>query len=439
MLNKSSAFLIAAPQSNSGKTLVSLALMQALVDRGIFVQPFKCGPDYIDTMHHSQVAGRNSHNLDCWMSSKQHIHSIFNRNIPHLGVAMIEGAMGLFDGANKSVGSSADIAKQLKIPVVLVVDAQSMAYSAAPLLYGYRNFDKRVSFAGVIFNKVGSESHYRFLQDAAFDAGIVSLGYIPNDKHLRIESRHLGLHLPHESKQNIKLAAELIEQYVDIDYLLELTQNRRAIAKESFRIKSSKMNIALAHDEAFNFYYQANIDALQSLGNIRFFSPLHDKQIPDADLLWLPGGYPELFAPQLANNSAMRKSIVDFVESNKMVIAECGGMMYLGKEIIDKNKHTEEMCSIFSFSTSFEDSRPCLGYRKIQLDELELRGHEFHYSKLCLNDCQASDIKVSNAKGAAVNTPIFRYRNCWASYLHLYLGEEKKLRQFINQNFQNKA
>lgn len=436
---KTSAFLIAAPKSNSGKTLVSLALMKALVNRGITVQPFKCGPDYIDPMYHTKIAGRPSYNLDSWMASDEHVRSVFERKLPTPGVAVVEGVMGLFDGAQKDRGSSAEIARLLNIPVILVVDGASMAYSAAPLLFGFKNFDKNITVAGVIFNKVSGESHYRFLKEAADDAGVEPLGYLPHDERLTVKSRHLGLQLPHENKQELfDTAAELVEKYIDIDRLLQLTANTK---KPEFRnppLSEYKRTIALAHDEAFNFSYAANVDALQQLGTVVCFSPVHDKTIPEADLLWLPGGYPELFARQLAENATMRQSIREFIEKGKIVIAECGGMMYLGKEIIDEKGQCSEMCGIFNISTSFENKKLHLGYRQIQLDDVELKGHEFHYSSLVQHKSVPFWAEVKNARGMPVVMPVFRYKNCWASYMHLYLGEEGKLEQFIEKIFYKK-
>ncbi|WP_321996385.1 cobyrinate a,c-diamide synthase [Draconibacterium orientale] len=434
--NKTSAFLIAAPKSNSGKTMISLALMKTLVNRGITVQPFKCGPDYIDPMYHTKIAGRTSYNLDSWMASEEHVRSVFEKNIPASGVAVVEGVMGLFDGAQKDKGSSANIARLLNIPVILVVDAASMAYSAAPLLFGFKNFDKNIALAGVIFNKVSGESHYRFLKEAAEDAGVEPLGYLPRDERLSVKSRHLGLHLPNENNQELfTTAAELVAKHIDIDRLLELTAKTEKTAPANPPTQDKKIAIALAHDEAFNFSYAANIDAMEQLGTVTRFSPVHDKTIPAADLLWLPGGYPELFARQLAENTTMQQSINEFIEQGKMVIAECGGMMYLGKEIIDENGKREAMCRVFNISTSFENKKLHLGYRQINRDDFELKGHEFHYSNLIQHEPSSINIEVKNARGIPVEMPVLISKNCWASYMHIYLGEEGKLEQFLAKNF----
>jgi cobyrinic acid a,c-diamide synthase len=434
--NKISAFLIAAPKSNSGKTMISLALMKALVNRGITVQPFKCGPDYIDPMYHEKIVGYASYNLDSWMASNEHVRSVFDRNLPQPGVAVVEGVMGLFDGAQKDKGSSAEIARLLNIPVILVVDAASMAYSAAPLLYGFKNFNINVKVAGVIFNKVSGESHYHFLKEAAEDAGVEPLGYLPRDERLAIKSRHLGLHLPGENKQELfDTAAELVEENIDIDRLLALTARTEKTEFRNQPKPAKKLIIALALDEAFNFSYAANIDAMKQLGTVIRFSPVHDQTMPVADLLWLPGGYPELFANQLARNTTMQQSVKQFVEDNKMVIAECGGMMYLGREIIGENGESETMCGVFNISTSFENKKLHLGYRQINLDDFLLKGHEFHYSHLIQYEPISAEVDVKNARDIPVKMPVLRFKNCWASYMHLYLGEDGMLKNFILKNF----
>jgi len=411
-------------------------LMKALVLRGITVQPFKCGPDYIDPMYHTQIAGQPSYNLDTWMASQEHARLLYEAHLPQPGAAVIEGVMGLFDGAQKDKGSSAEIAKTLNIPVVLVIDAASMAYSAAPLLFGFKNFDSTIQIAGVIFNKVSGESHYQFLKEAAEDAGIEALGYLPRDERLSIKSRHLGLHLPGENKLYLfETAAQLIEKSVNIDRLLEITQHKNRQPAANKKKMLIKQTIALAKDEAFNFTYAANIDACKQLGKIEYFSPIHDTKLPNADLLWLPGGYPELFANELSENKAMLTEIKQFTESGKKVIAECGGMMYLGKKIILEDGQHIPMCNIFNISTSFENKKLHLGYRKIKLKNIELKGHEFHYSNLIQHQPSPTEIEVKNARNTVIAMPVLRYKNCWASYMHLYLGEEEKLIEFIEKEF----
>jgi cobyrinic acid a,c-diamide synthase len=437
MMNKidTNAFLIAAPKSNSGKTMITLGLMQALVNRGLKVQPFKCGPDYIDPMHHTKIAGQPSYNLDMWMTDEEHVQQTFTQHAAKANVSIAEGVMGLFDGAQKDVGSSAAVARLLDLPVILVVDASSTAYSVAPLLYGFKNFDKSINLAGVIFNKVASKSHFQFLKEAAIDAGVHVLGYMPRDQRLAIESRHLGLHLPGENQNReiVTIAADLLEQHVDVDLLLKITEKKiERVETQDIEIKK-QLKIALAHDEAFNFSYQANRDVLAELGEVEEFSPLNDEELPEADLIWLPGGYPELFAEQLASNDKMKQAIAEYIETGKALIAECGGMMYLGKNIITKEGEKYSMTGIFDFNTTFENMKLHLGYRDLNGNDINIKGHEFHYSNLLGKEKASEAYQAKTARGRNVEMPVFRRKNCWASYMHLYLGKREKMLQMIKE------
>ena len=429
------AFLIAAPKSNSGKTMITLGLMQAFVDRGLKVQPFKCGPDYIDPMHHTKIAGQPSYNLDMWMADKNHVQEIFNQNASSSKVSIAEGVMGLFDGAQKDVGSSAAVARLLDLPVILVVDASSTAYSVAPLLYGFKNFDKSINLAGVIFNKVAGESHFQFLKEAAIDAEVPVLGYMPRDQRLAIESRHLGLHLPGENQNReiVDVAADLLEKHVDIDLLMEITKKKiQSSTNQNIDVKK-RLKIALAYDEAFNFSYQANRDVLAELGELLEFSPLNDEELPQADLIWLPGGYPELFADKLSSNVKMKQTIANYINDGKALIAECGGMMYLGKNIITKEGETYSMTGVFDFDTSFENMKLHLGYRDLNGCDINIKGHEFHYSNLIGEEKASTAYKAKTARGLDVEMPVFRKKNCWASYMHLYLGERVRILELLKE------
>lgn len=430
------AFLIAAPGSNAGKTLLSLALMKALVKRGRRVQAFKSGPDYIDPMFHSRITGRASYNLDLWMSSSGHVRQVFGQQSADADVAVVEGAMGLFDGARRQEGSAAELSSLLRLPVILVVDATSTAYSVAPLLYGFRTFDPQVQIAGVIFNKVAGPSHYSFLEEAAKDAGVEPLGFLPRREELKVGSRHLGLELPWEQcEQLFERAGDLVEQHVDVERLLEITQRESAASVKGRQPGRKALKIALASDEAFCFSYPVNRDALEQLGQVQQFSPLNDLALPEADLLWLPGGYPELFAEKLQANQTMRAAIRRFVEAGKMVIAECGGLMYLSEEIIDEQGRSFQQCGVFPLAISMENKKLSLGYRRVLVQGIEMRGHEFHYSQIARNKASVMEARVFNARQREVNMPLFRVNNCVASYLHLYLGEDGKLAEFIQKIF----
>lgn len=415
-------FLIAAPHSGAGKTTVTLAVLRALQRRGLRVQPFKCGPDYIDPKLHSIAAGRPGINLDRYMMSDDHVRDIYAQYSAQADVSVTEGVMGLFDGAVKTEGSSAELAKFLDIPVVLVINAKAMAYSAAALLYGYKNFDPGLRIAGVIFNFVSTASHYQFLREAAADVGLTSLGYLPENTSIKIPSRHLGLHISaeHDYDQIINDAADHLSQYIDLDKLMEMTRVPRKVhTTEAPPV--GPLRIAVAQDEAFNFIYPQNIKALSSLGKITYFSPLQNRELPPADVLYLPGGYPELHLPQLAANTTLRAAVKAF---KGKILAECGGMMYLGAAIHDESGQPYEMCHVLPMSTTMQQKKLALGYRKVELENITLRGHEFHYSTFVDTPALTeTPIRVSNARGEVMATPVFYDDRIFASYLHFYFGD----------------
>lgn len=422
---KKPQFLIAAPSSHSGKTTLTLGLLRLLHNRGLTVQPFKCGPDYIDTTHHTTAAHRQSINLDTFMMSEPHVRMLYRHYSQQADVTITEGVMGLFDGAIKWEGGSAAIAMLLDIPVILVVNAKGMAYSVAPLLYGLKNFNPDVKVAGVIFNNVNTESHYQFLKEACEDVGVTPLGYIPVNDAINIPSRHLGLSL--SATMDYDLIADHISKTVDIDMLLAITTKDTPVSITVIPATGKKKKIAVARDEAFNFIYAENIRRLQQLGTVTFFSPLRDTELPDADLIYLAGGYPELHLAALQNNSGMRTAIRAYCEWGGQVMAECGGMMYLGKGITDQAGNRHEMCGFLDIETTMQNARLTLGYRQVELEDDILRGHEFHYSHATENSPVNTTAEVLNARGMKVNTPIYKQQNVIASYIHFYWAEDTAL------------
>jgi len=439
-------FLISAPSSNSGKTTLTLGLLRALKNRGLNVQPFKCGPDYIDTQHHTTASGNPGINLDTFMASEAHVRDIYEHYSETADVSVTEGVMGLFDGADKMNGSSAAIAELLDIPVILVINAKSMAYSAAPLLYGFKNFYKGIRVVGAIFNFVSTTSHYRFLQEACEEVGIESLGYLLKNEALAIPSRHLGLHISAETDYEsiIEKLAEEIPKTINIDRLLEISA-REIFPKTGLKtvsknpVSAKKYKISIARDEAFTFTYHQNIKVLSSLGEITFFSPIHDKELPETDFLYLPGGYPELFAEALSENKSMLESIKYYCSNGGLTFAECGGLMYLGNEIITSEGLNFPMAGVLDCSTSMENSKLTLGYRTIQWNDLKMKGHEFHYSRLVENALCAESVIIKNAKGIEVETQLFRKLNTFASYVHLYWGESLGFIEYLLENFASKG
>ena len=426
------SFMIAAPTSGSGKTTIARGLMALLTAKGLKVQPFKCGPDYIDTKFHTSVCGRPSVNLDTFMASPEHIRELFARYGEDADICIVEGMMGFFDGYDRERGSSYEIARELGIPVVLVVDAKSAAYSMAALISGFLNFRKDVRIAGIIFNKVGSARHFEMLQQVCSDLGVTCFGYLPKSASLEQGSRYLGLDFSKEAENEGLISA--LEEHVDWEALSKLGVSpdesrtfigelgfaacyRRDARKSEFPRRKVRALIA-RNAESFSFLYQEVID---SFASVNYFDP--EKDVPSfegIDLLYLPGGYPEKHLDALVKNEACRKAIKAFAEQGGRIQAECGGMMYLCEKIVtDEGEYP--MCGVLPYSITArkEDRKLSLGYRRFTLDGQEYRGHEFHYTQF-LGETPKSEVQVYNAKGEPVPTPVFRYKNVLASYTHLY-------------------
>lgn len=433
-----SHLLIGAASSGSGKTTFTLGLLRALRNRSLKVQPFKCGPDYIDTRHHREAAGKPSVNLDSYMMSEQHITDLYHRYTNDADIAVTEGVMGLFDGYDGMKGSSAEIGYRLDIPVVLLVNAKSTAYSVAPLLYGFRHFNPAVRLVGVVFNFVASESHYSYLKQAAEDAGVEPLGYLPKQADIAIPSRHLGLTLDEgfcfDTFAN--RIADLVERHIDVDRLLDLTVAQREPSVPTTRDSQSLPSIgriAVAKDAAFNFTYEENIQMLHRLGTVTYFSPLRDTRLPEADFVYLSGGYPELFLPELSKNISIHQSIHNYVEADGKLLAECGGMMYLCESIKDPQGNTYAMTGILKQSATMENMKLCLGYRELHYNGYKMRGHEFHYSSILPQENPIPSVATAlTAKDAITDTPLYRYKNLLAGYTHLYWADANRNQWFLD-------
>lgn len=409
--------MIAAPTSGSGKTTIARGLMALLSQKGKRVQPFKCGPDYIDTKFHEAVCGRPSINLDTFMATPEHVCECFARYGEDADVCVVEGMMGLFDGYDRDKGSSAEIAQVLDIPVVLVVDAKSAAYSMAPLLSGFVNFKKEVRVAGVIFNKVGSEKHFNMLRQVCDDLGIECYGYLPKSTALEQDSRYLGLDFSKTADSQSLI--HLLEAHVNWRRLLTLNETTRCQRDSCIPAVTSKQRLVVARNqESFSFVYQEIIDRFE---NITFFDPETEVPCLDGiDLLYLPGGYPEKHLEALVTNEACRKAIKDFAERGGQIQAECGGMMYLCEKIVTDDG-SYPMCDVLPYAITARktDRKLSLGYRRFVLEGREYRGHEFHYTQF-LGETPESIVQVYNAKDEPVATPVFKYKNVLASYTHLY-------------------
>ena len=411
-----SSFLIAAPQSGSGKTTIARGLMALFVQQGLTVQPFKCGPDYIDTKFHAAVCGRPSINLDTFMATKNHVKDLFGYYGREADVCVVEGMMGLFDGYDQDHGSSAEIAQVLGLPIVLVVDARSAAYSMAALLSGFLHFREDTHIAGVIFNKVGSAKHRAMLQRVCDDLGVTCFGFLPKSPSLETGSRYLGLDFSEETRHR-ELVAMLHEQ-VDWQRLLQLHSSLDFTTCPPFQPTPSAGKVLVARTaESFSFFYQETLDQWEQ---VTFFNPEENLPIPDdTELLYLPGGYPEKHVEALANASKTRESIRRYAERGGRILAECGGMMYLCRHIMtDEGEYP--MCGVLPYSISARqaDRKLSLGYRRFVLDGKEYRGHEFHYTQF-LGETPPSVAQVYNATGEPVSTPVLKYKNVLASYTHL--------------------
>lgn len=419
MSNKT-AFLIAAPTSGSGKTTIARGLMQWFTQNGYRVQPFKCGPDYIDTKFHTAVCGYPSVNLDTFMTTPAHVRALFAHYGTDADICIVEGMMGLYDGYDRELGSSYDIARVLDIPVILVVDAKSEAYSMAALLSGFIHFRGDVRIAGIIFNKVGSRHHFNMLREVCDELHVKCLGYLPKSPDLEQNSRYLGLDFS-QLPESDQLTA-LLEENIDLPSLKSLTTTLHDEVKSQtrnceFRHLETKTLIARNH-ESFSFIYQ---ETLEQFGDVIFFDPEKDMPTFDGiDLLYLPGGYPEKHLEALVANQACLHAIKKFAEDGGRIVAECGGMMYLCQAIITDDG-SYPMCGVLPYSITARkaDRKLSLGYRQFTLDGKTYRGHEFHYTQF-IGDTPESITQVYNAKGEPVPTPIFRYHNVLASYTHLY-------------------
>ena len=423
------SFLIAAPHSGSGKTTVARGLMALYRSKGYVVQPFKSGPDYIDTKFHERVCGRPSVNLDSFFASEEHLRELFVRYSEDADIAIVEGMMGLFDGYNRDRGSSAEIARILGLPIVLVVDARSAAYSMAALLQGFIQFRPGLTYAGVIFNKVGSERHAQMLREVASEVGMKCLGCVPKSAELETGSRYLGLDFSLPSPKEGALSPEKIcEENINWELIVRSTcynveHNLNVAHAPSLGGGGGRFFVA-RNAESFSFLYQETIDRLAALGDIVFFNPEFDSSLPlsegEGGFLYLPGGYPEKHLEALVANEACRKAVKDFAEQGGRIVAECGGMMYLCESIVtDEGEYP--MCGVLPYKISARkaDRKLSLGYRQFTLDGKEYCGHEFHYTQF-LGQTPSPVVQVYDAKGRPVPTPILRYKNVLASYTHIY-------------------
>ncbi|MBF0456918.1 MAG: cobyrinate a,c-diamide synthase [Nitrospirae bacterium] len=437
---------MSALQSGAGKTTTALALMAALVRRGLHVQPFKTGPDFIDPGLHRALTGVPSWNLDRWMCGDDYVRHVFAGKSRDADVCIIEGAMGLFDGGT---ASAAETAKFLCLPVVITLDVRGTAETAAAIIKGVEAFDPELTLAGVILNRTGSARHYKRIKDAIeAHCKCPVLGHLPADKEISIPERHLGLYTAEDGIINTEFAKKLeaaAYDSIDIDALLAASViDIPSIGKpliQSSPLPPRAPRIGVARDSAFCFYYEDNFDYLRAAGaEIVFFSPLNEDEIPDGvGALYLGGGYPELYAERLASNGAMLHSIRAFALRGGAIYAECGGFMYLTEGIIDLNGHSSPMAGIFPVKTKMAGKSVKLGYREVTLtaDSIMgekgaiLRGHEFHYSEM---EAMPQSVEIiyesrNNRDGyqSRNGTAGYRVNNCAGGYVHLHFASNPEI------------
>lgn len=433
--------VIAGTHSGAGKTTVSLALMAALRARGRLVQPFKAGPDFIDPGHHQAATGRPSRNLDGWMLGEDVNRAIFTRASADADVSIIEGMMGLFDGSSPvhESGSTAELAKQLNAPVLLVIDGSAMARSASAMAQGYAKFDPALTVRGVLFNRVQSEGHYRLLKEAVeADTDLAVVGYLRPDAAVTIPDRHLGLRIAIEQGQSdlYDRLAQSAAETIDLDLVETLARSAGELCAEDMPEpgvtgQQRLIRVGVAYDAAFCFYYQDNLELLAAAGaDMVNFSPLRDTKLPNVDVLYFGGGYPELYGETLEANMSMRRAVKAFSEQGGTIYAECGGLMYLTEAIRDGEGKRHEMVGVFPAEAIMRKAGMTLGYRTIETvrpcllgpSGTTLRGHEFHYSILEPKGDLQYSCRLLDAAGKPVGDDGLTRGNVLALYSHQHFG-----------------
>lgn len=456
------SIIIAAPNSSSGKTTITLGIMECLKRRGLMVAPFKVGPDFIDPGYHRLVCGRPSVNLDGWMCGGDFVRETFYHHAVGADIAVVEGVMGLFDGIGgaSDEGSTAQVAKFLGVPVILVADARGQARSVAAMMKGFVEFDPDVRVVGVIFNNVASDTHGRILRDAVESRlpDVRVLGCIPRDESISIPSRHLGLLTAEENplpEEFLDHLVEVVREHVDLGMLwtvatLHGAPDVKSIAEQSPR--RDPVRIGLARDAAFCFVYEDNLRLLRQAGaELVEFSPLNDGALPEGVAgLYLPGGYPEVFADALSVNTPLLDALRGAIEGGMPVYAECGGFIYLSRGVAGMRGDVEsfqEFVGIFPVATRLLPRRKALGYREAELaadciigpSGTVARGHEFHYSEMEEMPPEVERLYRVQRAGVDLGTEGYRYRNCLASYIHLHFGSNPAMAESFVNNCRNYA
>jgi cobyrinic acid a,c-diamide synthase len=430
--------VVAGVASGVGKTTATVAIARALSSRGLRVALFKCGPDYLDPTYHERATGNPSHNLDGWMMGREAVLSTFEHGARDADVAIIEGVMGLFDGASPvgEQGSTAEIAKWLSAPVIVSIDASGMARTVAAVAHGMATFDPELHVAGFLCNRVGSRGHLELLRQALRSPPIV--GGLPSEPGLTFPERHLGLHrADHRSVADSTLErwGDIAREWVALDQLVELARGAPPLLQsETVSISpaasdAARCRIGIAWDEAFHFYYEDNLHRLEALGaRLVRFSPIRDC-LPDIDGIYLGGGYPEVHADALTRNDGLRSSIRAFAERGGPIYAECGGLMYLSQAIRTLDGRTHPMVGLIGGEARMSDRLQALGYAEVETQRptilgpagLRFRGHQFRYSEMTLGgEAPAVAYSVRRRRGGDVSLEGYQVGNALASYVHAH-------------------
>ncbi len=422
----SGGFLIASPHSGSGKTVITLGLMRALADSGVKVRPFKAGPDYIDPAFHTHAARSDCYNLDPWGMRENLIRTL----VAGSGFSVVEGMMGLFDGAVDGSGSCADLAALLGLPVVFVVDCSRQSHSVAALVRGFRDHRKDVHIAALILNRVSTERHEKLLRDALEPLRIPIAGVVPPLEVLQVSERHLGLVQAGENNRLeafVATAASAMRERLDLEMLGGLKRRKTpATARNVAMLPPLGQRIAIAKDAAFAFSYAHLMRGWRDAGaELSFFSPLAN-EAPDGtcDAVYLPGGYPELYAERLAASVEFKSGMLEARERGAAIYGECGGYMVLGKGLIDEQGKRHEMTGLLPVETSFEKRSRHLGYRLLKGSKGTLfpavyRAHEFHYSTLVSQGEGANLFEAKDANGVSLGAHGIQIGRVAGSYMHL--------------------
>ncbi|NNC29584.1 cobyrinate a,c-diamide synthase [Longimicrobium terrae] len=430
--------VIAAAGTGQGKTTVAAAIMALLTERGFCVAPFKAGPDYIDPAHHRAAAGRPGRSLDAWLLPPDTLRALFRRATAGRNaadVAVIEGMMGLFDGRGADdEGSTAHVARLLRAPVIAVIDVWTMGRTAAAVAHGLNTLAPDLPLAGVILNRCAGAGHFALCRDAVVQAGVPVLGWLPADDAIRLPERHLGLTTAAERPMDIARLRDLASPTIDVDAILQIARSAGALPRFDDPlpppVAQTRARIAVARDVAFDFYYEDNLDLLREAGaELVPFSPLADDSLPDADALYLGGGYPELHAAALAANAPMLDAIRAFAASGRPVYAECGGLMYLAEWLVDADGARHAMAGVIPGTSAMGGLT--IGYREaraladspVAQSGWMVRGHEFHHSTLAAPSIRPA-YRLDNG---AVDGFVSIDGNILASYLHLHFGADPRM------------